>query len=140
MSKLISQQPLEQVSSLLEEFVRERCYVPAQAQNVAAIDELPLCLQALAQNSSCTNAQWGAWTLDHRIWFVIAQQVHVSTAQSGEIALRIAFYDHDAVLAANGIWVRGATRKWTLHSVLDDEQGAVANEPNARYRQFALAS
>jgi len=127
------------LSSLLEEFVRERRYVPDHAQSIEVLDELPLCLQSLAR-SSRTDAQWGAWMADQRTWFVIAQQVHAPTEQIGELALKIAFYDHDAVLAAKGIWLREVTRKWTLRSVLDDERAAVPNEPTARYRQFALAS
>jgi len=127
------------LSSLLEEFVRERRYVPDHAQSIEVLDELPLCLQSLAR-SSRTDAQWGAWMADQRTWFVIAQQVHAPTEQIGELALKIAFYDHDGVLAANGIWLRGPKRKWTLHSVLDHEQAAVPSEPTERSRQVALAS
>lgn len=127
------------LSSLLEEFVRERRYVPEHAQAIEALDELPMRLQARAQSSGAAS-QWGAWSDGHRIWFIVAQPVRVSGEQVREITLRMAFYDHDGALAASGVWLRRVTGNWVLYSVLDDEQAAATGEQAESYGHFALAS
>jgi hypothetical protein len=128
----------QQLSVLLEEFVRERRYVPERAQVIESLDELPLRLQARA-NGAQADAQWRAWVDGHRTWFVVGQRVRVPGEQVREITLRIAFYDHDGVQAACGIWLRRDTGHWVLYSVLDEQQ-AIACERAAAYEQLALAS
>ena len=129
----------QRLGSLLEEFVRERRYVPEQAQAIDALDELPLCLQALAPAAG-EGAHWGAWSFEHRTWFVVAQQVRVPAEPARDVTLKISFYDHDGALAAVGVWSRSTAGHWSLHSVSDEGRAAAGNEPSARYRQFALAS
>jgi hypothetical protein len=106
---------------LLEEFARERRYVPERAKVVESVDELPLRLQARA-NGAQGDAQWHAWSDGHRIWFIVGQHVHVPGERARETMLKIVFYDHDGVLAACGVWLRRVTGHWVLCSVLDDEQ------------------
>ncbi|WP_129782207.1 hypothetical protein [Peristeroidobacter soli] len=127
------------LGALLEEFARERRYVPEDAQGIEALDELPLCLQARARKSDA-DSQWRAWTDGHRIWFVVAQRVRFPGEEAGEITLKLAFYDHDGVLAATGAWLRRATGQWVLYSVLDDQPVADDSGPGDACRQFSLAS
>ncbi|HEY6642732.1 hypothetical protein [Povalibacter sp.] len=120
------------LDALLEEFVRERRYVPEGARVIERINELPLCLQARAPDADA-ETRWRAWHDGHRIWFIVAQLDQVPGARAEQIALQMSFYDHDAVLVATGVWLRANTGHWTLHSVLN-------GEPSAQHLQFATAS
>lgn len=128
----------QHLDALLEEFVRERRYVPEHALLIESLDELPLRLQARARSAQL-DAQWRAWTDGHRIWFIVARPVSVAGGQVREITLKMAFYDHDGALAACGVWLRQVTGHWMLHSVLGDEQAATG-EHAAAHGQLALAS
>ncbi len=130
-------QSSEQIRALLDDFVRDRHYVPREAQHLESAEELPLCLQAVA--ASCTPGAWRAWNLEQRIWFVVAQSACVRPERPLEIALKISFYDHDGSLVAAGIWSR-ATGSWVLQSVLDDAIVAVGNDTADRSQQLARVS
>lgn len=132
----------QRLSELLDEFVRERRYVPERVPVIESLDDLPLRLQARAKSAG-SDTQWRAWTDGHRIWFIVARPIRVPGQQAREITLQMRFYDHDGALAAAGVWLRRVTGHWMLYGVLDDEQDAVqdaVHERAAAYGQLALAS
>jgi len=125
-----------QLSALLEEFTRERSYVPEDAQAIDSIDELPLSLQARARDAS-PGGHWRAWAQGHRIWFTTLRPVRIPGGQPREISARISFYDQDGTLAASGVWLRRDTGRWVLYSVLGEEKQATCDE---MIEPLALAS
>ncbi len=133
--------------SLLDDFVHDRQYVPPEAQRIESLEELPLRLQTVA--ASYTQEEWNAWSLDQRIWFVVAQKVCLRPERPLEAALKVRFYDHDGVLVAAGIWSRPtgsrptgsrSTGSWVLHSVLDEGFTVPGNDAIDRPEQLARVS
>lgn len=126
---------VQQLGTLLDEFVRDRSYVPQRAQAIESLDELPLRLQARA-TSAPAGSQWRAWADGHRLWFIVG--LRVPSKRARETTLKIFFYDHSGVLAACGIWLRPVTGNWVLYSVLNER--AAECERVTGFEQLALAS
>ena len=128
--------------SLLDDFVHDRQYVPPEAQRIESLEELPLRLQTVA--ASYTQEEWNAWSLDQRMWFVVAQKVCLRPERPLEAALKVRFYDHDGALVAAGIWSRQTGSRsggsWVLHSVLDEGFTVPGNDAIDRRQQLARVS
>lgn len=107
----------QEIGSLLEEFVRERSYVPDEALAVRSSDELPMCLGVRTADVPA-DAQWRAWSHGSRIWFIVGQLVREACDDPREIVLKMMFYDHDGALAARGAWLRRPTGQWVLTACL----------------------
>lgn len=105
------------IDSLLEEFVRERRYVPDEAVACRSSDELPLCLEERTADVPA-DAQWRAWSHGSRIWFIVGQLVREARDDPREIVLKMTFYDHDGTLVARGAWLRRPTGQWVLTACL----------------------
>lgn len=99
-----------------EQFAVATRFVPNSARKVRTPEDLPPALERIAMCAERSSHAWLAWTMESRIWFLVAERAKLSGPAGRTPAIRMCFYDADGRPAASGIWVVDATRRWTLVS------------------------
>jgi hypothetical protein len=104
--------------ALLESFVRQLRYLPADAHSVALFEELPRRFQFRARHLGPLSS-WRAWTDHVRFWFIAARLCNSQGAPSGVLAMEISFFDSDGQPVAAGEWTLRSDGHWVLRRVID---------------------
>jgi hypothetical protein len=106
------------VDILVNSFVRQLRYLPANARLLVSREELPSGLlnrvRSLGRQSS-----WHAWTDHVRFWFIAAQLRNSRDASTGLLNLKISFFDSDGRRVAAGEWTLQSDGAWTLRRVMN---------------------
>lgn len=110
---------------LLEEFIVSRRYVPEGATPVRALAQVSLALHRLAIQVQAP-AQWRAWSVENRVWFVVGQIVDEEVGDPQAHAIRVMFYDIEGTLVACADWLRRSSRRWVLYKIFDPAKFLIA--------------
>jgi len=102
------------IELLVQSFVVCTRYVPAGAQRLLALSELPPVLERVAIRVQRGWQKWFAWTDERRTWFVVAETAMDRGRPCHHEALRMFFYDEDGQCVTSGAWAFHGDARWTL--------------------------
>jgi hypothetical protein len=91
----------------------ETGYVPDEARPVRDASELSPQLESLTSSIRAPDA-WRAWLEGPRSWFLDGRLTGSPGAFPEQPTLMLTFRDHDARVAAAGVWRRTAAGRWEL--------------------------
>lgn len=100
------------IELLVQSFVVCTRYVPAGAQRLLALSELPPVLERVAMRVQWGWQQWFAWTDERRTWFVVAEMAMGRDRRCHNEAIQVFFYDEDGQCVTSGTWAFHADARW----------------------------
>lgn len=101
------------IELLVQSFVVCKRYVPAGAQRLLALNELPPVLERVAMRVQRGWQKWFAWTDERRTWFVVAEMATDRGRHCHHEAIRMFFYDQDGQCVTSGTWAFHADAHWS---------------------------
>jgi hypothetical protein len=102
------------VEKLVDEFICRIDYAPASAYRVDDPAALPLALCRIADRADRTGCAWRAWVDGPTASMIVASAMAGAVAGRRTSSLHVEFYDGDARLVSQGVWIRRSARRWEL--------------------------
>ncbi len=103
---------------LLENFARQKHYVPETALSIDDAAQLP---ERLRRQSGKIKqpAAWRAWRDDATIWFLVGRLARYQCSLPGAKGLEVLFFSQDGETVAAGAWELAPDGSWVLCRPLD---------------------
>lgn len=105
---------LFQLDWLVQQFVVATCYVPATANRLLALTDLPLTLARVAFQAQSGLRAWFAWSDGPSVWFFVAEITASPNSRCHDRAIRMFFYDKDGRFLSSGAWALQSDGSWLL--------------------------
>ena len=97
---------------LLESFATNVLRVPATAQRVSRLDDLPLQLRRHVGVGPGKQYVWFAWSVDERVSLVTGALSFDLSRERGQPVLEVRSYDAEGLLDEAAIWVNTGPAEW----------------------------
>jgi hypothetical protein len=97
---------------LLESFATNVLGVPATAQRVGRLDDLPLQLRRHVGVGPGKQYVWFAWSVDERVALVTGTLSLEQSRERGQPVLEVRSYDAEGLLDEAATWVNTGTTEW----------------------------
>ena len=115
---LVKTQTLKAIQSpqhtleLLESFATHALRVPATAQRVNRLDDLPLQLRRHVGIGPGKQYVWFAWMIEERVWLVTGTLSLELARERGQPVLEVRSYDAEGLLDEAATWVNTGSTEW----------------------------
>jgi hypothetical protein len=126
-SHAASVQP-SQIAEFLDGFIQEKGCIPADANPITTLQQLPRNLQRIAVRAPA-NEGWRAWTDNQgKCWFVRGKVSNTFSRRTARTAMHIFFHDADGELTNSGVWSQDNYGRWDPCDIPDARAGRRPSE------------